>query len=91
MTLEIKLELITSIQRVCIQIRLDYIMLLKECLGEFPGSPEVKTSLYSVGGMSSIPGLGTKDPTGHVAQPKKGKEKHLNQRLGEDVAKQKCR
>ena len=68
MTLEIKLELIASTQRVCIQIWLDYVMLLKECLGDFPGSPEVKTSLYNVGGMSSIPGLGTKIP--HAFGPK---------------------
>ena len=62
MTLEIKLELITSIQRVGIQIQLDYVILLKECLGDFPGSPVVKTSLYRVEGMSSILCLGTKIP-----------------------------
>ena len=70
MTLEIKLELITSIQRVGVQIQVDYVILLREYLRDFPCSPVVKTWLYSVGGMSSsIPALGTKIP--HALGPKK--------------------
>ena len=68
MTLEIKLELITSIQRVGIQIQVDHVILLREYLRDFPCSPVVKTWLYSVGGMSSIPALGTKIP--HALGPK---------------------
>ena len=50
---------------------------------ELPEVQGLRLHTSTAGGISSIPGLGTKDPTGHVAQPKKEKEKHLNQKLGE--------
>ena len=39
---------------------------------EFPGSPVVRSlSFHCPGGVGSIPGRGTKDPTSYGAQPKK--------------------
>ena len=45
--------------------------------GDFPGSPVLKTSPSTAGGVGSIPGWGTKIP--HALQPKKSKHKKKKQ------------